>query len=254
MSAFVKGLELPNRSVWYFWLLMAVYWGPRVHTDSPWLQSAAFVLLAFASTTVESSLMINLKILTSKGMLVQRSGSVQSKHLHFLMIKLRLSAVSLFKFKIIQRLTLCRFGACADAVVWTVDFFSFHHNVLETFIISVETVLQQLAESHRAAGIQKSTFEWTHSYTSFLHSIWPLFTHSYKHFFKNAWVLSPWCSLLQIQSITDKAKSLCIQVLSQIHLSLIPITFKTQRSLNSKVKVFMFWHDTCSSFFHCRPK
>lgn len=41
-------------------------------------------------------------------------------------------------------------------------------------------------------------------------------------------------------SDTDKAESLCIQVLSQIHLSLIPITFKTQHSLNSKLKVFMF--------------
>lgn len=34
-------------------------------------------LLAFASTTVDSSLMINLKIFTSKGILVHLSGSVK---------------------------------------------------------------------------------------------------------------------------------------------------------------------------------
>lgn len=41
----------------------------------PWLQSAALALLAFASTTVDSSLMISLKIFTSKGILVHLSGS-----------------------------------------------------------------------------------------------------------------------------------------------------------------------------------
>lgn len=116
------------------------------------------------------------------------------------MIKLLLSAVSLFKFKIISCLTLCRFGACADAVVWTVDFFTFHHNVLETFIISVETVLQQLAESHRAAGIQEDTFLYIAFTLSKCFIQHALFTHSYKHFFFNARVLSPWCSLLQIQT------------------------------------------------------
>lgn len=50
------------------------------YLHSPWLQSAAFALLAFASTTVDSSLMISLKIFTSKGMLVHRSGSVREKH------------------------------------------------------------------------------------------------------------------------------------------------------------------------------
>lgn len=99
------------------------------------------------------------------------------------MIKLLLSAVSLFKFKIISCLTLCRFGACADAVVWTVDFFTFHHNVLETFIISVETVLQQLAESHRAAGIQEDTFLYIAFTLSKCFIQHALFTHSYKHFF-----------------------------------------------------------------------
>lgn len=43
--------------------------------SSPWLQSAALVLLALASTTVDNSFMISLKIFTSKGMFVQRSGS-----------------------------------------------------------------------------------------------------------------------------------------------------------------------------------
>lgn len=52
-------------------------------------------------------------------------------------------------------LTLCRFGACADAVFRAVDLFSLHHNVLETFVVSVKTVLQELTESHRAAGKDK---------------------------------------------------------------------------------------------------
>lgn len=43
----------------------------------PWLQSAALALLALASTTVDSSLIINLKIFTSRGILVHLSGSVQ---------------------------------------------------------------------------------------------------------------------------------------------------------------------------------
>lgn len=49
-------------------------------------------------------------------------------------------------------LTLGRFGACADAIFRVVNLFSLHHNVLETFVISVEAMLQQLTESHRAAG------------------------------------------------------------------------------------------------------
>lgn len=52
---------------------------------------------------------------------------------------------------VIWCLTLCRFRACADAVVRAIDLFSLHHDVLETFVVSVETVLQQLTESHRAA-------------------------------------------------------------------------------------------------------
>lgn len=52
---------------------------PLCYIFSPWLQSAAFALLVFASTTVDSSLMINLKIFTSKGMLVHLSGSVEEE-------------------------------------------------------------------------------------------------------------------------------------------------------------------------------
>lgn len=55
-------------------------------------------------------------------------------------------------------LTLGRFGACADAVFRAVDLLSLHHNVLETLVVRVETVLQQLTESHRAAG-KKKTYE-----------------------------------------------------------------------------------------------
>lgn len=49
------------------------------------------------------------------------------------------------------QLTLGRFGACADAIIGTVDLLPLHHDVLEAFVISVEAVLQQLAERHRAA-------------------------------------------------------------------------------------------------------
>lgn len=51
-------------------------------------------------------------------------------------------------------LTLSRFGACADAVFRAVDLLSLHHDVLETFVVSVEAVLQQLTERHRAAGVK----------------------------------------------------------------------------------------------------
>lgn len=53
-------------------------------------------------------------------------------------------------------LTLGRFGACADAVFRAVDLLSLHHNVLETLVVRVETVLQQLTESHRAAGKKRN--------------------------------------------------------------------------------------------------
>lgn len=52
----------------------------------------------------------------------------------------------------IWSLTLGSFGACANAVFRAVDLFSLHNNVLQTFVVSVEAVLQQLTESHRAAG------------------------------------------------------------------------------------------------------
>ncbi len=52
-------------------------------------------------------------------------------------------------------LTLGRFGACADALFRAVDLLSFHYNVLEAFVVCVEAVLQQLTESHRAAGGEK---------------------------------------------------------------------------------------------------
>lgn len=51
-----------------------------------------------------------------------------------------------------MRLTLGRLGACADAVLGTVDLLPLHHDVLEAFVVGVEAVLQQLAERHRAAA------------------------------------------------------------------------------------------------------
>lgn len=42
---------------------------------SPWLQSAAFALQVFDSTTVDSSFIMSLNTFTNKGMLVHRSGS-----------------------------------------------------------------------------------------------------------------------------------------------------------------------------------
>lgn len=56
-------------------------------------------------------------------------------------------------------LTLSRFGTCADAVLGAVDLLSFHHDVLETFVVSVEAVLQQLTERHRAAGKKKQRWQ-----------------------------------------------------------------------------------------------
>ena len=47
--------------------------------------------------------------------------------------------------------TFGRFGPCSDAVLVTVDLLSLHHDVLETFVVSVEAVLQQFAQRHRAA-------------------------------------------------------------------------------------------------------
>lgn len=49
-------------------------------------------------------------------------------------------------------LTLGRFGACADSLIVVVDLLSLHHNVLKTLVVCVEAVLQQLTESHGAAG------------------------------------------------------------------------------------------------------
>lgn len=49
-------------------------------------------------------------------------------------------------------LTLDGFRTCADAVFGAVDLFSLHNNVLETFIICVEAMLEQLTEGHRAVG------------------------------------------------------------------------------------------------------
>lgn len=49
-------------------------------------------------------------------------------------------------------LTLDGFRTCADAVFRAVYLFSLHNNVLETFIICVEAMLQQLTEGHRAVG------------------------------------------------------------------------------------------------------
>lgn len=63
--------------------------------------------------------------------------------------------IFIYRFKYLQVfwwLTLGRFGACADAIFRVVNLFSLHHNVLETFVISVEAMLQQLTESHRAAA------------------------------------------------------------------------------------------------------
>lgn len=60
-------------------------------------------------------------------------------------------------------LTLGRFGACADAIIRIVNLLPLHHDVLETFVVGVETMLQQLTESHRAAAqrnkIQVSKFK-----------------------------------------------------------------------------------------------
>lgn len=45
--------------------------------------------------------------------------------------------------------TFGRFGSCPDAVFRTVDLLSLHHNVLETFVVCDEAVLQQFTERHR---------------------------------------------------------------------------------------------------------
>lgn len=60
-----------------------------------------------------------------------------------------------------QHLTLGRFGARADAVIRVVDLFSLHRHVLETLVVSIKTVLQQLAQSYTAVRDYKkqtSTF------------------------------------------------------------------------------------------------
>lgn len=49
-------------------------------------------------------------------------------------------------------LTLDRFRTCSDAIVRAVYLFSLHNNILETFVICVEAMLQQLTKGHRAAG------------------------------------------------------------------------------------------------------
>lgn len=121
----------------------------------PWLHSAALALLAFASTTVDSSLMISLKIFTSRGILVHLSGSGKQ------MRRVRgeqdsADPVSLFlsrrRHRSVWRLTLDGLGARADAVLVAVYLFSLHNDVLETFVVFVEAMLQQLAQGHRAAG------------------------------------------------------------------------------------------------------
>lgn len=83
-------------------------------------------------------------------MLVHLSGSVEETQIN---VDSHLwSQIYRFNYlSVIWCLTLCRFGARADAIVGVIDLFSLHHDVLETFVVSVETVLQQLTESHRAA-------------------------------------------------------------------------------------------------------
>lgn len=49
-------------------------------------------------------------------------------------------------------LTLGRFGAGADTVFRVINLFSLNYDVLETFVVCVEAMLQQLTEGHRAAG------------------------------------------------------------------------------------------------------
>lgn len=49
-------------------------------------------------------------------------------------------------------LTLDRLRTCTDAIFRAVYLFSLHNNVLETFVVRVEAVLQQLTEGHRAVG------------------------------------------------------------------------------------------------------
>lgn len=63
--------------------------------------------------------------------------------------------------KLGMTLTLGRFGARADAVIRVEDLFSLHHDVLKTLVISIKTVLQQLAQSYTAVRDSKkqtSTF------------------------------------------------------------------------------------------------
>lgn len=65
-----------------------------------------------------------------------------------------------FTFPHIYLFTVLTFGRLwprTDAVLRAVDLLSFNHDVLETFVISVEAVLQQFAQRHRAAGIQIHT-------------------------------------------------------------------------------------------------
>lgn len=47
--------------------------------------------------------------------------------------------------------TLGRLGACADALVRAKDLLSLDHDVLETLVIGVEAVLQQLTQGYRTA-------------------------------------------------------------------------------------------------------
>lgn len=55
------------------------------------------------------------------------------------------------RLKAFRWLTLDRFRTRSDAIVRAVYLFSLHNNILETFVICVEAMLQQLTESHRAA-------------------------------------------------------------------------------------------------------
>lgn len=80
LSAEAVVSEKPEYSFISAWLGMKCKdYGDLCPLFLPWLQSAAFALLAFASTTVDSSFMISLKIFTSKGILVHLSGSVEDK-------------------------------------------------------------------------------------------------------------------------------------------------------------------------------
>lgn len=204
--------------MWCFWLLVTVYWGPRVHTDSPWLQSAAFVLLAFASTTVESSLMINLKIFTSKGMLVQRSGSVQSKHLHFSRDKT--SAFSSLSVQVQNHLVSYSLQIWSVCGCRRLDCRFLHLSpqcpgdvYRQCWDCAAAACREPPCCRNSKEYIWMNMFLYTLKNALYNMPCSPIHTST---FVLNAWVLSPWCSLLQIQSIIDKAERLCIQVLSQI--------------------------------------